>query len=105
MEDGRQTVANEPKPYWRPLRPGEAVYVLRDIVAGPEEAQDASHVINEHGIKTVFGTAPRIAPVQIPENIETIICETTEKLVRAMAPGIIERVIREEIEKLRMESN
>jgi len=105
VADGQQTAASEPKHYWRPLRPGETVYVLSDIVEGPEQAQGASPVINEQGIKTVTETAPRIAPVQIPENIETIICETTERLVRGLAPGIIERVIREEIEKLKMESN
>jgi len=105
VADEQQTAASEPKPYWRPLRPGETVHVLSDIVAGPEEARDAFPVINEQGIKTVSETAPWIAPVQIPENIETIICETTERLVRDLAPGIIERVIREEIEKLKMENN
>jgi hypothetical protein len=105
VADGQQTAASEPKPYWRPLRPGETVYVLNDIVERPEEVQDVSPVINERGIKTVSETAPWIAPVQIPKNIETIICETTERLVRDLAPGIIERVIREEIEKLRMEGN
>lgn len=105
MADGQQTAARESKPYWRPLRPGETVYVLSDRVEGSEEAQEASPVINEQGLKTASETAPRIAPVQIPDNIETIICETTERLVRDLAPGIIERVIREEIEKLKMESN
>jgi hypothetical protein len=105
VADRQQAAASQPKPCWRPLRPGETVYVLNDIVEEPEEAQEVSPVINEQGIKKVSDTVPWIAPVQIPENIETIICETTERLVRDLAPGIIERVIREEIEKLKMENN
>jgi len=105
VADGQQTAASRPKPYWRPLRPGETVYILNDMVPGPEEARDISPVIHKQEIKTISETAPWIAPAQIPENIETIICETTERLVRDMAPGIIEKVIREEIQKLKMESS
>ncbi|MFH1080985.1 MAG: hypothetical protein V1766_12135 [Pseudomonadota bacterium] len=105
MANGQQTAASEPKPYWRPLRPGETVYILNDIVEGPEETQGLSPVINKQGIKDVSRTAPWIAPVQIPENIEALIRETAERLVRDMAPDIIERVVREEIEKLKMEVN
>ncbi len=105
MVDGQQTAVGGLKPYWRPLKPGETVYTLNDIVSGPEEAQDKSPVIHEQEIGTISETESWIAPVQIPENIETIICETTERLVRNLAPGIIERVIREEIEKLKMESS
>jgi hypothetical protein len=75
------------------------------MVPGPEETRDISPVIHKQEIKTISGTAPWSAPAQIPENIETIICETTERLVRDMAPGIIEKVIREEIQKLKMESS
>jgi hypothetical protein len=105
VANGQKTAASDHNNYWRPLRPGETVYVLSDIVEGSEEVTDESPVINKHGIQTVSGTAPWIAPVQIPENIEAIILEATERLIRDLAPGIIERVIREEIEKLKMESN
>ncbi len=105
MTDGQQTAAGGPKPNWRPLGPGETVYILNDMVPGPEETRDISPVIHKQEIKTISGTAPWSAPAQIPENIETIICETTERLVRDMAPGIIEKVIREEIQKLKMESS
>lgn len=102
MADGRQTAASETRPNWRPLRPGEKVYVLNDMVSKPEEAPERSPAASRE-TKTGAGAMPRESALQSPEHVEAVVRETAEKLVRELAPAIIERVIREEIEKLKME--
>jgi hypothetical protein len=102
VTDGQQMAASEPKPYGRPLRPGETVYILNDVVDVPEVPQDVFLLMKEQGMKIVSETAERIAREQALKMVEKIISETAERIVRDLAPGI---VIREEIEKLKRESN
>jgi hypothetical protein len=105
VTDGQHMASSKPSPYWRPLGPGETVYVLNDLVKEPDASPDASAVINEQVVKNVSETTARFVREQAPGMIEKIISETAERIVRDLAPGIVERVIREEIEKLKRESN
>lgn len=105
MTDGQQIADSKPKHYWRPLRPGETVYILNDVVDVPEIPQDVPLLMKEQGMKIVSETEERIVREQSPEMVEKIISEKAERIVRELAPGIVERVIREEIEKLKRESN
>jgi uncharacterized protein (UPF0147 family) len=101
VADGQHMSASDPESYWRPLRPGETVYVLQDIVQGPVVPQDVSPVMTEQGTRIISKTAEKVVREQVAKIVERIISETTEKMVRDLAPEIVERVIREEIEKLK----
>ena len=101
VADGQHMAASDPESYWRPLRPGETVYVLQDLVQGPVIPQDVSPVMTGQETRMISDTAERVARDQVAEIVERIISEKTEKIVRDLAPEIVERVIREEIEKLK----
>lgn len=105
MADGQQIASSNPRPFWRPLGPGEAVHVLNDLVREPDASQDVSEAIQGQAARIVSETAERFAREQAPEIFEKVVLETAERIVRDLAPGIVERVIREEIEKLKKESN
>lgn len=83
--EGRREATGDTGSHQRPMREGEMVYVLTDLVEGP-----------------VF--PPDIPPL-MKEQILKVISETTERIVRDVAPGIVERVIREEIEKLKRDDD
>lgn len=103
--DGHPSLSDKTRPYWRPLGPGETVYVLNDLIREPDGFPDGSSVINEQLVKIVSETAERFAQEQAPEIFERIVSETAERIIRNMAPGIVEKIIREEIEKLKRESD
>lgn len=105
MADGQQIAASKPKPYWRPLEPGETVHFLIDLVQEQRASQDASVAIHEQAVKNISEATTRFSCDQVPEIAERIISETAQRIVRDMAPGIIEKVIREEIEKIKRENN
>jgi Glu-tRNA(Gln) amidotransferase subunit E-like FAD-binding protein len=69
--------AGDPESYWRPLRPGETVYVLQDIIQGPVIPQDVSPVMAEQGSGIISETADKlINREQVTEIVERIIPET-----------------------------
>jgi hypothetical protein len=67
--------------YERVLKPEDKIYELNDIVQNGKEDISADGELN--------GAMARI------------VAETAERIAREMVPGIAERVIREEIEKLK----
>ncbi|MBP8980456.1 MAG: hypothetical protein KBG09_04350 [Syntrophobacterales bacterium] len=76
----------------RVLMPGDKVLDLVDVV--------------EEGLPELFDVQerkPKIALVNpnIQEEMMKKVTETTERMVREMFPAIAERIIREEIEKLK----
>lgn len=101
MADGQHMTAGDPQSYWRPLKPGETVYLLQDIVQGAVVPQNASSVMTDQEAKIISDAAERVVREQALEMVERIVSETAQKMVRDLAPTIVERVIREEIEKLK----
>jgi hypothetical protein len=99
MASGKQ------RPYWRPLEPGETVYVLKDRVRESDASPDVTAAIHEQTMNVVSDTAARFTREQCPEIAEKILSDAAQRIVRDLAPGIIERVIREEIEKLKRENH
>ena len=76
----------------RVMRPGEEIYDLVDVV--------------EEGIKEYYDVPEkrtRVALVNqnIQEEMIRTVTETTERVAREMIPAIAERIIREEIDKLK----
>ena len=118
MADGLHMAAGEPEPDWRPLRPGEKVLVLMDLVEAPDISREGIHLRDADAPEAMEQepgepirihdpfpeSLPEQIPAQIPAQIERRISETSERIVRELAPAIIERVIREEIEKLKKEN-
>jgi len=77
----------------RVMRPGEEIYDLVDVV--------------EEGIRELIDIPEkrtRVALVNpnIQEEMIKKVTETTERIAREMFPAIAERIIREEIEKLKL---
>jgi len=85
VAEGQHIMAGGQGAYERPIREGETVYVLTDLVEGPVYSQSLFPLMKEQIVK--------------------IVSETTAQIVRDMAPDIVERVIREEIEKLKREND
>ena len=75
----------------RLMRPGEQIYDLVDVV---EETMDVGSVGEKR---------PKVAVVNMGLQDEVLnrVTETAERVAREIIPDIAERVIREEIEKLR----
>jgi len=114
VADGLHMAAGEPEPDWRPLRPGEKVLVLMDLVEAPDISHEEIHLRDADAPEAmekepgepvrIHDPVPESLPEQTPAQIERLISETSERIVRELAPAIIERVIREEIEKLKREN-
>jgi len=77
----REIIVIDGRVYERVLNPDDAVYDLTDVVEKGSGGLLYDPGLNEEIMKTV--------------------AETTERIVKEMVPGIVERVIREEIEKLK----
>ena len=107
MTDGRHIAVDSTGPSWRPLRPGETVHVLTDLMEKPDLPQKKQRigdvVIPDATERTAGKQGSEHAAEIMPEPMERRIGEAAEKIVRELAPDIIERVIREEIEKLKRE--
>lgn len=105
----------------RILKPTDRVYDLVDVLEGPEEGKGEQEIIVIDGrgyertpkpgervydLKDVLegGESPLRAGA-MEEEIRKIASETAERIAREIIPGIAERVIREEIEKLKGEDD
>jgi hypothetical protein len=77
----REIIVIDGRVYERVLNSGDAVYDLTDVVEKGSEGFMYDPGLNEEIMKAV--------------------AETTERIVKEMVPEIAERVIREEIEKLK----
>lgn len=104
MSDGQPMASGKPRPYWRPLRPGETVYVLSDPAGEAEESRGRPAGQIGPAEEMLSETAARFMREQAPHIFEQIVSEAAHRMIRELAPGIIERIIREEIEKLKSQS-
>jgi hypothetical protein len=77
----REIIVIDGRVYERVLNPGDAVYDLTD-----EVEKGSGGFMDDPGLN---------------EEIMKAVAETTERIVKEMVPEIAERVIREEIEKLK----
>jgi hypothetical protein len=77
----REIIVIDGRVYERVLNPGDAVYDLTDVVE-----KGSGGFMYDPGLN---------------EEIMKAVAETTERIVKEMVPEIAERVIREEIEKLK----
>jgi hypothetical protein len=77
----------------RVMRPGEEIYDLVDVV---EEGNREFIDIPEKRTRVALVNS------NIQEEIIRQVTETTEKIAREMFPAIAERIIREEIDKLKI---
>lgn len=76
----------------RLMKPGEMIFDLVDVV---EEEK------NEVGIAAEKKTKVAVVNMGLQDEILNRVTETTERIAREIIPEIAERIIREEIEKLK----
>jgi hypothetical protein len=113
VEETLKNIDAEKMAFWRPIRPGEVIYELVDVVEEPSDPEVA--VVAAEG-------GPLVMPIEkeMSSDIMTgmmtddhrgltdetcrMIATTVERVAREMIPAIAERVIREEIEKLKSET-
>lgn len=86
------------------LRPDQGIHVLSDIVEQPGGPQEPDLLMNRQGKDVIAETESWLAGEPMRKHIDGIIMESVRQVVRDLAPAIIERIIREEIEKLKGES-
>ena len=75
VADGQSITASDPESHWRPLRHGETVYVLKDIIQGPVVPQDVSPMMGKQGTKVISETKEGTVREPIAEVVERIIPE------------------------------
>ena len=76
VADGQHMMASDPESHWRPLRHGETVYVLKDIIQGPVVPQGISPMMGEQETKVISETAKGAVSDPVAEVVERIIPET-----------------------------
>lgn len=76
----------------RLMKPGETIFDLVDVIE--EEKSDV-------GIATERKTKVALVNMGLQDEIMNRVTETTERIAREIIPDIAERIIREEIEKLK----
>ena len=117
MEEILKNIDAEKMAFWRPIRPGEVIYELVDVVEEPPDPKFS--VGTAQSVPLVMPVGKKEMSPDIPDMMtgmmtddhrgltdETcrMIATTVERVAREMIPAIAERVIREEIEKLKSET-
>lgn len=82
-KDQQEIIVIDGRGYDRILRPEDKIYNLHDVLEGE--------------------VGPSLREGAMDEEIRKITLEMAEKITRELIPGIAERIIREEIEKLKSE--
>ena len=103
--------------FWRPIRPGEVIYELVDVVEEPPNPEFAAGAARSGPPVMPVGkkeTSPDIPDMMtgimtddhrgLTDEACRMIATTVEGVAREMIPVIAERVIREDIEKLKSET-
>jgi hypothetical protein len=103
--------------FWRPIRRGEVIYELVDVVEEPPDPEFAAAAAQSGppvmpvGKKEMNPDIPDMMTGMMTEDHRGLtdeacrmIATTVERVAREMIPAIAERVIREEIEKLKSET-
>jgi len=99
--------------FWRPLKPGEVIHELVDVVEELPEPEFVPLAVKNGSPQTPASyqetPSPPIAGIptddrkELTDETRRIISVTVERIAREMIPAIVERVIRQEIEKLKNE--
>ena len=99
--------------FWRPLQPGEMIHDLVDIVEDPAMHEfpgaaaggghPAAAVAEKEMDASPFAGIPADDHREMMDETSRIVAATVERVTREMIPAIAERIIREEIEKLKGE--
>ncbi len=113
MRENLKTTDAEKPVFWRPLQSGEVIHELVDIVEDPTvpgfPAEAAGAGNQAAATAQTVTDASSIAGIPADEHKDgmdetsRIVAATVERVAREMIPAIAERVIREEIEKLKSE--
>jgi len=120
VEETLKNIDAEKMASWRPIRPGEVIYELVDVVEEPPDpelavvAAQSGPLVMPGGKKEMSSDIPDIPDIMtgmmtddhrgLTDETYRIITITVERVTREMIPAIAERVIREEIEKLKSET-
>lgn len=110
MEETLKNIDAEKMAFWRPIRPGEVIYELVDVVAEPSDpefavvAAESGPLVMPVGKKEMSSDISDIMTGMMTDETCRMIATTVERVAREMIPAIAERVIREEIEKLKSET-
>ncbi len=110
MEETLKNIDAEKMAFWRPIRPGEVIYELVDVVEEPPDpefavvAAESGPLVMPVGKKEMSSDISDIMTGMMTDETCRMIATTVERVAREMIPAIAERVIREEIEKLKSET-
>ena len=110
MEETLKNIDAEKMAFWRPIRPGEVIYELVDVVEEPSDpefavvAAESGPLVVPVGKKEMSSDISDIMTEMMTDETCRMIATTVERVAREMIPAIAERVIREEIEKLKSET-
>ena len=110
MEETLKNIDAEKMAFWRPIRPGEVIYELVDVVEEPSDpefavvAAESGPLVMPVGKKEMSSDISDIMTGMMTDETCRMIATTVERVAREMIPAIAERVIREEIEKLKSET-
>ena len=110
MEETLRNIDAEKMAFWRPIRPGEVIYELVDVVEEPSDpefavvAAESGPLVMPVGKKEMSSDISDIMTEMMTDETCRMIATTVERVAREMIPAIAERVIREEIEKLKSET-
>ena len=110
MEETLKNIDAEKMASWRPIRPGEVIYELVDVVEEPSDpefavvAAESGPLVMPVGKKEMSSDISDIMTEMMTDETCRMIATTVERVAREMIPAIAERVIREEIEKLKSET-
>ena len=110
MEETLKNIDAEKMAFWRPIRPGEVIYKLVDVVEEPPDpefavvAAESGPLVMPVGKKEMSSDISDIMTGMMTDETCRMIATTVERVAREMIPAIAERVIREEIEKLKSET-
>jgi hypothetical protein len=110
VEEILKNIDAEKMAFWRPIRPGEVIYELVDVVEEPSDpefavvAAESGPLVMPVGKKEMSSDISDIMTEMMTDETCRMIATTVERVAREMIPAIAERVIREEIEKLKSET-
>jgi hypothetical protein len=117
VEEILKNIDAEKMAFWRPIRPGEVIYELVDVVEEPSDPEFAVVAAESGPLVMPVGKkemSPDISDIMtgmmmddhrgLTDETCRMIATTVERVAREMIPAIAERVIREEIEKLKSET-
>jgi hypothetical protein len=110
VEETLKNIDAEKMAFWRPIRPGEVIYELVDVVEEPPDpefavvAAESGPLVMPVGKKEMSSDISDLMTGMMTDETCRMIATTVERVAREMIPAIAERVIREEIEKLKSET-